>query len=180
MVKKKEYAWGGCWQSGLAPKKGILDPWLGAQYRPGGKFEEVEKAMFIWSTLFFFIPFSAWIMCVQCLPEVTDSEWLQGSLCSLARIGSLPYMHHQSVIGTLVKKKKKKRHFLGCSFSWISLFKILYPCRKILHWAADITMHVKAIYQPLNCEWLNQSVSSLAVETPLWSHHQPCIFKVVG
>ena len=95
----------------LSTQEGDLGSWLGAQYRPGGKFEEVEKAMFIWSTLFFFIPFSAWIMCVQCLPEVTDSEWLQGSLCSLARIGSLPYMHHQSVIGTLVKKKKKKAFF---------------------------------------------------------------------
>lgn len=127
MVKEKVYAWGGCWQSGLAPKKGILDPWLRAQYRPGGKFEEVEKAMFIWSTFFFFfIPFSAWMMCTM----PAQGDWLRvtaGKPVLSARVRRLSYLPHQSFIGTSVKKKKM--HFLGCKFSWISLFKILCPCR---------------------------------------------------
>ena len=102
---------------------------LRVQYRPGGKFEEVEKAMFIWWTLFFFSLFPSVLgWCAQCLPEVTDSEWLQGSLCFLARVRRLSYLHHQSFTGTSVKKKKKA-FFLGCKFSWISLFKILCPGR---------------------------------------------------
>ena len=109
-VKQKVYAWGGHWRWGLAPNKGMLDPSLCAKYRPGEKFEEVEKTTFIWSTLFF-IPCSAW-MCVQCLSEVTDSEWEEGSLYSLARIRKLQYMHHQSFTGVSVKNQKKKKAFL--------------------------------------------------------------------
>ena len=107
MVKEKVCAWGGCWQSGLAPKKGIFMPSIDL----GESLRRWRKQCSSGEPFFFSLFPSVLGWCAQCLPEVTDSEGLQGSLCSLARVRRLSYLHHQSFTGTSVKKKKKKAFF---------------------------------------------------------------------
>lgn len=80
---------------------------LRVQYRPGGKFEEVEKAMFIWWTLFFFL------CSLQCLDDVHNAcpRWLTQSDCReacafLLESDACPICIINLSLELLLKKKK--------------------------------------------------------------------------
>lgn len=141
----------------------------------GRKFEEVEKAMFIWSTSFLYS-----LHCLMMCATPARGDWLRVTagepVLSLLESEACP----TCIINLSLELQLKERHFFRTAiFPELVFSKYGAHADKSYTGPQTSQLHVKAIYQPLNCEWLNQSVLSLGVD-PLWSHHQPCIFRVVG
>lgn len=158
------------WQMEMRPSNEKRDPESLplCQIETWVKFEEAEKVAYPLKSENIhpvnpFIPLSAWL-CVQCPSVVTDPEWQQESLYSLARIRNLQYRYHQSFIGVSIKM-----FFLGYDVFWIRPFKILCP-RHGSAYEGNLS-----IAKP----WMPQAISSLAVEIPLWGRYKLCIFRVV-
>ena len=106
MVKEKVCAWGGCWQSGLAPKKGIFVPSidLGESLRRWRKqCSSGEPFFFLYS--------------LQCLDDVHNAcpRWLTQrdcrEACALLLESDACPICIINLSLELLLKKKKKRHF---------------------------------------------------------------------
>lgn len=112
MVKEKVYAWGGCWQSGLAPKKGILDPLdpFVSSIDLGESLRRWRKQCSSGEPFFFFL------CSLQCLDDVHNAcpRWLTQSDCReacafLLESDACPICIINLSLELLLKKKK--RHF---------------------------------------------------------------------